>query len=140
MNRVLYCKVPKKRTVKGYLKAGFTSTKEGVWPTTYSDPECLITECQPRRRSFEDLWAIVRSEFPRCSRYRLSKALVALMKDDNVCLYPYRCRATSKIMFRANLCMGKPAGLRGFDHVPSNSEFVGEGKYSMNDIVKFSKK
>lgn len=135
----IYCKTPKQPYATEFLRKSFTATRNtigGKFVETYYDSECTKSQCHVARRTFEDLFDIVKTQYPSYTKKNLGKILLNLHKKDN--LFPIWCNAQDKIVFYKK----KPSssGLP-IDHFIQSEDFndKGNGKYCWNEILNFMK-
>ena len=96
----IHCEIPTKRTVVSFLRDGFTSRLNGIdgkFVTTYSDEDCTEQECKPARRSFNDLYDIVKVRYPKYDKNKLAYRLLWMIQKGH--LSAIYCPAIKKIVF-----------------------------------------
>jgi len=138
----IYCKVKQKRTVRSFLKEGFTGNKNGFkskFVSTYSDEECVILECDIARRSFQDLYTICSTRYKNLNKNLFSLELIQMIqRRELVCIY---CPKIGKLVFIGNTKnepdltknLARQVSMKSFD-------FKGLDNYSFQDIIDMANK
>lgn len=100
MPNLIYSKVPKKRTIRAYLNAGFSAERNNVsgkFVPTFFDKECTKAECYAARRSFNDIMSIVKVHFPKTTSEGLAHRLLRMVKMKELsCIF---CPQINKLVF-----------------------------------------
>lgn len=106
---------------------------------TYNDPEFKDVECQPARRSFEDILDIVNTNFKETTEEELAKCLYELnLKNIIFSIY---CNDIHKIVFYR---YKSRVGESNYKLVGGNSicsiglDNSGQGKYTLRQILDFA--
>lgn len=125
----IYTKVERQPTLYEYLKECF-NTGTGNFVETYIDKDCTTVEFRTARRSFEDLWEISKTLYPKCSEKALARILFKLNENDR--LYAYLCGTAQKVVFKVQK---NGTGIEMWKHF-SEAEMSDkrQGLYSANDI------
>jgi hypothetical protein len=125
----IYTKVERQPTLYEYLKECF-NTDSGNFVETFTDKDCTTREFRKARRSFEDLWEISKTLYPKCSEKALSRILFKLNTNDN--LYGYLCSTAKKVVFKRQV-NGVHRNMWG-SFSPAEMNDPQEGKYSAQQI------
>lgn len=94
MNNKIYFENPNKKNLQTLLNSLYTNT--GYSKLTFYDKELKIIECSGKRRSFEDLYLICKTYFPKTNKKEVMKALI------NINILFYYCMHIKKIVFHYN--------------------------------------
>lgn len=125
----IYTKIERQPTLYEYLQKCF-DTEHGNFVETYDDKECTEREFREARRSFEDLWEISKTLYPKCSEKALSRILFKLNTNDN--LYAYLCSTAKKVVFKRQVQGAHIEMWRHFSEGEMKDAW--EGKYSAQQI------
>lgn len=93
-------KLPKNiKDIEELLTRGFTSKsyESKTFLTTYHDQDCTQKQCHNARRSFDDLFTICKTYFPKTTKKELAKTLFTLSKKIN--LVASYCYTINKLVF-----------------------------------------
>lgn len=138
--RLIYCNLPERKTVTGFLKAGFSYERNGYsgkFAETFHDKECTKRECNVARRSLEDIIAIVNTRYGSYSPRTVARIMHKLFESEGIA--PMWCPAIRKVVFikRSKSSLQN----REFTSFVADSEMnnKGNGEYSMNDIMELIK-
>jgi hypothetical protein len=130
----IYCKIEKQMYATEFLRLGFTATRNsipGKFVETFHDEECSVTQCKVARRTFQDLYAIIKTYYPKYTKKNVANMLKTLHKSDNI--FPIWCHAQDKIVFIKQ----KPRGENLLiTHYIQNESWTatGNGNYSWKNI------
>ena len=135
----IYCKVPKTLYATEFLRKGFSAKRNtipGKFVETFYDEECTKRQCVVARRTFEDLYVIVKTYYPKYTKSNVAKMIKTLHEKDNV--FPIWCNAQDKIVFYKKSTSAKGLAINHFIQ-DEDWDDNGNGEYSWNDIVKLMK-
>jgi len=138
MNKI-YCKIPKQTYATEFLRKCFIVFYNGItgkFVRTYHDEAFNNQQCGVARRTFEDLYCIVKTYYPSYTKRNLAKMLNTLNIKDNI--FPMWCNAQDKVVF---IRKNSSSNDRAFEHYMEHDDHSdkGNGGYSLNDIKKLMK-
>jgi hypothetical protein len=136
MPNLIYCKIPVKRTIKSFLRAGFTGDRSnirGKFVVTYSDEKCTKQECYPARRSFGDLYLITKSKYPNITEELLAYRLLQMIKSKS--LLGMYCPQIRKIVFWKPEHTEKYFDFTKDQRYGKALDFLGEDKVSVTKLM-----
>ena len=55
-----------------------------VFTKTYFDESCQTQQCKKGNRSFEDLYAVIKTYYPNCTKKHFAKQLEKLLKESKI--------------------------------------------------------
>lgn len=133
----IYLKEPELTSLSSLIFNGFSELvpyhRFYKFVTTYNDEECTKLECNPARRSFEDLLKIGRTYFPETTEGELISVLYELHKRFGI--GAFWCPDIRKYVFYNRQAKSDIKFIVMNNGIYDKSE-KGNGEYSYNDLIK----
>lgn len=108
-----------------------------IFTKTYFDESCQTQQCKNGNRSFEDLYAVIKTYYPNCTKKHFAKQLEKLLKESKIRLL--FCPDIQKWVFM-NISLFSTEDNQYkylYDYKSSRLKLnkKGEGKYTYFDIM-----
>lgn len=139
----IYCKINKEgNTLEQFLEAGFSypTGTQLKFVSTYKDEACIIEQCRPARRSFEELLAIANVYYPGVTEKELAKLLIRKYDNEVYKYCLFFCRDIKKQVILKNSYNSGDSYKKIFcwNESYQYQNERGIGKYTSNEIIELA--